>query len=194
MMDQIPLSSSSKLDSASEPARDPIAQNIESVVSFYTQEEKKISGSQRIVETISAFVGRPFFLGSVMVFVILWVLYNNLAHLFGWMEFDPPPFLWMQGIVSLGSLLTMIVVLTTQNRLAKFAEHRAHVDLQVSLLTEQKTAKLIQLVEELRRDLPMVKDRHDPEAEVLKWPTNPQQVLAAMDEKSVTGGQTPSNK
>jgi len=34
----------------------------------------------------------------------------------------------------------------------------------VSLLAEQKTAKLIALIEELRRDLPEVTNRHDPEA------------------------------
>jgi len=36
--------------------------------------------------------------------------------------FDPPPFFWLQGIVSLGALLTATVVLTKQNRLAKLAE------------------------------------------------------------------------
>ncbi len=34
------------------------------------------------------------------------------------------------------------------------AEQRAHLDLKVTLLTEQKAAKLIDLLEELRRDLP----------------------------------------
>ena len=52
------------------------------------------------------------------------------------------------------------------------------------LLTEQKTAKLIDLLEELRRDLPNVKDRHDPEAAELQQSMNPDQVLAALDERS----------
>jgi uncharacterized membrane protein len=166
----------------SESALDPIGQNIESISAFYTREEQKISGSQRIVEIFSGFVGRPLFLGSVMLFVALWVLYNISAPQFGWVEFDPAPFFWLQGTVSLGALLTTTVVLIKQNRLTKFEEQRAHLDLQVTLLTEQKTTKLIQLVEELRRDLPMVKNRHDPEAEALKQHTDPHQVLAALDE------------
>lgn len=40
----------------------------------------------------------------------------------------------------------------------------AHLDLKVTLLTGQKAAKLIDLLEELRRDLPNVRNRHDPEA------------------------------
>ena len=57
--------------------------------------------------------------------------------------------------------MTTCVVLIKQNRLA---EQRAHLDLEVTLLTEQKAAKLIDLLEELRRDLSNVKNRDDPEA------------------------------
>ena len=78
------------------------------------------------------------------------------------------------------------MVLIKQSRLAKLEEQRAHLDLQVNLLTEQKTTKIIELLEELRRDLPMVKDRHDPEAAAMQQPTNPREVLAALDERRET--------
>jgi uncharacterized membrane protein len=99
-------------------------------------------------------------------------------------EFDPAPFNWLQGIISLSALLTATVVLSKQNRLAKLAEQRAHLDLKVTLLTEQKAAKLIDLMEELRRDLPNVRNRHDSEAEELQQSMNPDLVLAALDERS----------
>jgi len=51
-------------------------------------------------------------------------------------------------------------------------------------LTEQKAAKLIDLLEELRRDLPNVRNRHDPEAAALQQSMNPDLVLAALDERS----------
>ena len=70
-----------------------------------------------------------------------------------------------------------------QNRLAKLEELRAHLDLKVTLLTEQKAAKLIDLLEELRRDLPNVRNRHDPEAMALQQPMNPELVRAALDER-----------
>ncbi len=59
-----------------------------------------------------------------------------------------------------------------------------------ALLTEQKVAKLIDLMEELRRDLPNVKDRPDPEAVELQQSMNPNRVLAALDE----GGTTPAKE
>lgn len=78
---------------------------------------------------------------------MLWVLANGVSRHFGLAEFDPTPLPWLQGIVGLGALLPATLVLTKQNRLARLAERRAHMDLVVSLLTEQKTAKLIDLLE-----------------------------------------------
>jgi len=162
--------------------RRQINQNIEAVVDFYTREDQKISRSQRIVERISLFAGRPVFLALILVFVAAWMVANTLLHQLGLHEFDPAPFVWLQGGLGLAALLTATVVLTKQNRLERLAERRAHLDLKVTLLTEQKTAKLIDLIEELRRDLPNVKKRHDPEAAVLQESMDPDAVLAALDE------------
>lgn len=162
--------------------RDQISQNIEAVLDFYTREELKISHSQRLLERFSGVIGRPLFLGMILLFVVLWTFANTVAPRFGGIVFDEPPFLWLQGIVGLGALVTATVVLIKQNRLARLAEHRAHLDLKVTLLTEQKAAKLIDLLEELRRDLPNVKNRHDPEAAALQHAMNPGLVLAALDE------------
>ncbi len=180
---------SSADDQPSSPLTGPIGQNIDSILAYYSKEEQKISRSQRIAENVSKIVGRPIFLGSTVLLVVLWMLYNSLALNYGWIEIDPPPFFWLEGLISLLALLVTIVVLTKQNRLAKLEELRAHLDLQINLLTEQKSTKLIELLEELRSDLPMVKHRHDPEAEALKQHTDPHQVLAAMDEV-LDAGQT----
>ena len=166
---------------ASEP--DQTSQNIEAILEFYAREEQKISRSQRILERISGSIGQPVFLGFILLFVVLWILANTVLRQFGMAGFDPAPFFWLQGIVGLGALLTATVVLTKQNRLAKLEELRAHLDLKVTLLTEQKAAKLIDLLEELRRDLPNVRNRHDPEAMALQQPMNPELVRAALDER-----------
>lgn len=160
-----------------------IGQNIESILAFYQQEEQKLSGSQRLLEYVSNFVGRPYFLSVILLFASLWILLSLVGRAAGWHHFDPPPFFWLQGIVSLCALLITTVVLIKQNRLARFEEQRQHLELQVNLLTEQKTTKLINLIEELRRDLPMVKDRRDPEAEAMQQPTDPHQVLTALDQR-----------
>ena len=185
-----PASPPDARDSPYESERDQISQNIKAILEFYAREEQKISRSQRILERVSGFIGQPIFLGFILLFVALWVLANAVLRKLGIAEFDPEPFFWLQGIIGLGALLTATVVLTRQNRLANLAEQRAHLDLKVTLLTEQKAAKLIDMLEELRRDLPNVRDRHDPEATALQQSMNPDLVLAALDERGESDEQS----
>jgi uncharacterized membrane protein len=174
-----------KSSPAAAPASAPdlTSQNIEAVLEFYAREEQKMSRSQRALERLSGLIGRPAFLGCILLFVALWMLSNAVMRVCGMAPFDPPPYSWLQGMLGLAALLTTTVVLIKQNRLAKLEEQRAHLDLKVTLLTEQKAAKLIDLLEELRRDLPNVKNRHDPQAAELKQAMNPDLVLAALDER-----------
>lgn len=178
-----PASRAQAGDTPLESERNQISQNIEAILEFYAREEQKLSRQQRFLERVAGLIGQPIFLVCILVFVALWMFANAVVRQFGRAEFDPAPYFWLQGIVGLGALLTTTVVLIRQNRLAKLAEQRTHLDLKVTLLTEQKAAKLIDLLEELRRDLPDVKNRHDPEAAALQQSMNPDQVLAALDER-----------
>ena len=116
-----------------------------------------------------------------MLCVTLWVLINLLSPRWALAPFDPPPYFWLQGLVGLGALLTTTMVLMTQTRQGKLAEQRAQLDLQVSLLAEQKTATLIALLEELHRDLPEVTNRHDAEAAAMEQATDPHAMLDALE-------------
>lgn len=178
-----PPSAAADPDKSSGPGLGQIRQNIETILGFYSRDEQQISASQRFLEAFSATVGRPLYLGCILVSVALWIGANVIARRAGFAAFDPPPFFWLQGMISLGALLTTTVLLIKQNRLAALEERRAHLEMQVNLLTEQKTTKLINLMEELRRDLPNVRNRHDPEAVALQQPTDAGQVLAELDER-----------
>ena len=166
---------------------DQISQNIEAVLAFYAREDQKISRSQRSLERVGDFIARPVFPGLILLFLSLWIVTSVVLRRLGIADFDPPPFFWLQGIVSLGAFLVATAVLIKQDRLGKLSEQREHLYLKVTLLTEQKTAKLIELIEELRHDLPNVENRHDPEAVALKQSMNPDQVLAALAEGGEPG-------
>jgi uncharacterized membrane protein len=86
-------------------------------------------------------------------------------------------------LLTLTALLTTTIVLIGQGRQTILAEQRAHLDLQINLLTEQKVTKLIHLLEELRADLPGVRTRHDPHVSQLKKPTDPAQLASALRER-----------
>jgi len=156
---------------------------MDTIAELHAQAEKNVGFHQRAVETVTAFLGRPLFLNLTIGVIVLWILANVYPGFFGLSRFDPAPFYWLQGAIGLGALLLTIVVLITQNRQARLSERRAQVDLQVNLLAEQKVAKLIALVEELRRDLPSVKNRVDPEAEAMQQSADPHAVLEALEGK-----------
>jgi uncharacterized membrane protein len=167
-----------------------IDQNIESVVAHKRREWEQTGASQRRVERVSRFIGRPGYLIGALGVVMVWVGLNLAGALLGLTPPDPPPFAMLQGFLTLLALITTTIVLIAQNRQMKLEQQQAQLQLQVNLLTEQKVTKLIRLIEELRRDLPMVKDRHDPQAAVLQEPADATQVLSALEE----GGLTPDSE
>lgn len=162
------------------PLPDPISQNIEAIVALHTSAERNVPQHQRIVETATTFLGRPAFLYISSVVVALWMLPNVVPDL-GLPQFDPPPFDLLQLSLGIISLPMTIAVLIKQDRQEKLAEQRAQLGLQLNLLSEQKIAKMISLIEELRRDLPEVKNRYDPEAEVMKQAADPQMVMDTLE-------------
>jgi uncharacterized membrane protein len=163
------------------PLPDPLGQNIEAIITLQAKADKDLSKTQIIVEKITAFFGRPLFLYSLLLGVSLWMLVNILPQNLGIPRFDPAPFEVLDHVLGFASLLMTSGVLITQNRQEKLAEQRAQLTLQLNLLSEQKIAKLISLIEELREDLPMVKNRYDPEAEVMMQAADPHVVIEALE-------------
>jgi hypothetical protein len=79
-------------------------------------------------------------------------------------------------------------LISDAKRVAKFRKPATLVYLlesatiEVAILSEQKLAKVIQLLEESRRDNPLVHNRVDEEAEAMAQPADPQSVFVAIKE------------
>jgi uncharacterized membrane protein len=170
------------LSDPKEPISDAVAQNISDIVALETEELEKSSRPQRWLEAVSRKIARPGYLVGVLIFGVGWIVLN-LKPWFSRPPFDPPPFAWLQGLLAFIALLTTTIVLIGQGRQIKLSEQRAHLDLQINLLTEQKVSKLIHLIEELRIDLPGVRDRLDVHASQLKKPTDAAQLASALKKK-----------
>jgi uncharacterized membrane protein len=164
-----------------------VSQEVESVASIRARAEQRLDRHQRMMEVLTTALGRPRTVYLTLSIVVGWMAFNLVTpKLFGWPRIDPPPFFWLQGMVALSALLMTTMVLITANRQTRNAEERSHLDLQVNLLAERKVAKLIALVEELRRDLPMVRDRIDREADSMQKAVDPEAMLAALEGASET--------
>jgi uncharacterized membrane protein len=168
---------------------DHIEQNVESIVALERREVEGISPSQRRVEHASRFLGRPMYLLGVLIFALVWVAANLVAAGLGRAAFDPPPFGLLDGILTLASLATTTIVLIAQNRQTRTEKQQAQLELQVSMLTEQKVTKLIHLLEELRKDLPGVRDRHDPQAAALQESADAATVVSVIEDRAPQAGE-----
>lgn len=165
------------------PLPPAVSDNIEKLADFYAQHELKKPRAAATIERFSHIVGSPaYVLGSLAVSVV-WIAYNAMASRAHWPVLDEPPFFWLQGWTSLNAFLISTTVLIRQHYAAKLAEHHAHLDLQVNLLTEKKTSKIIDLLETLRRDMPDVRNTDDQEATELSRPADARAVLSAIQEE-----------
>ena len=79
--------------------------------------------------------------------------------------------------VSVASLYIVLLIYATQRRDDELAELREQLTLELALLGEQKMAKVIQLLEEFRRDIPIVPNRTDEQADAMAQPVDPERVF-----------------
>ena len=156
---------------------DPIAKNIEAITSLHAQEVQNIANHQKVIERIAAFFGQSIFLYILLVIFAVWIGSKAFDR---FLPFHFPPFEWQNEGLSASGLLITTGVLVRQSREERFSEQRTQLMLHLMLVSEQKIAKSIALLEELRTDLPNVMNRRDPEAQAMKESTDPIVVLESL--------------
>jgi len=159
-----------------------VHEHIGAVSEFYARHEEKQTPTQRVVERVSLFLGSPAYVIGNLVFFVLWIAFNLAGPELGFGQWDEPPFFWLQGLIALNAFVISTTVLIRQNRMTKLANQHAHLDLQINLLADEKTSKIIQMLEELRRDLPNVRNKVDQEAHELAKPTDTGAVISIIEE------------
>jgi uncharacterized membrane protein len=175
-----PSSTSIYIGGQKYPLSEQVVKNIETVIGFQTKQTKKLPWRDRIVGKIAAFFGKSEFLYLQLFFFVSWVVLTHFSPQL--LPFGLPLFDAKEMGVDIAGLLIATGVLVQQNRQNQLDEQRSHLILQINLLTEQKIAKLIKLIEELREDSPTIRDRHDLEAQIMQEATDPQVVLDILQE------------
>jgi uncharacterized membrane protein len=159
-----------------------INETIGLIARLHAEHHQNATPLQRAVDRATLLLGRPRFIAVLTLIVAGWIGFNLFAAALGHRPVDPPPFPWLEGAVSLASLYMVVLILATQRREDLLAQHREQLILELALLSEQKTTKVIQLLEESRRDNPSIHNRVDREAEAMARPADPQSVIDAIKE------------
>jgi uncharacterized membrane protein len=96
--------------------------------------------------------------GSALVVIVhvlwfgTWVIVN--LGVLDWIQpFDPFPFPLLTMTVSLEAIFLALFVLASQNRLARQADKRSHLDLQIDLLAEREMTAVLQLLQDIAQHL-----------------------------------------
>ena len=161
-----------------------VIKNVEAIEHHQIQHQQNTKTHHRILSKIGAVFGSPKFLYGQIIFYAIWIGSSHLAE----QKIIPKNFPLFNPeihLLEIASLLISTEVLVYQTREEKIRAEQSHLMLQLNLVTEQKIAKLIGLVEELRVDLPDVIDRDDLEAEIMQQAIDPQAILEAIQQNSL---------
>jgi len=163
----------------------PTNEVVESIAELERRAHADISPHERAVERITRRLAHPGAVYSIVAFAAVWIGLNAALNATHRVTFDVPPYPLLQSLMTFVSLLLVVLILTTGNRVTLIELRRSQLDLQINLLTERRTAKLIDMLDALRRDLPQI-PTHDDDAEVndLRTPSDPHQVARDIEQRT----------
>jgi uncharacterized membrane protein len=144
--------------------------NIEAIVRLEQMSMESRSLGERVSDAITRVIGTMSFVVFHLLLFAFWFAVN-----LGWTPlkpFDPFPFGILTLIVSGEGVLLAIFVLVSQNRMSRQANQRSHLNLQIDMLSEQETTKLLQKVQILVDHFGLEPEAEDREAQHLSQDTH----------------------
>lgn len=163
-----------------------VEEAIQAMAAMHEAHHAEASRLDRLIDRITATVAKSSFLICVAMAIVLWVSANSVMRALGARPADVWPFSFLSLLLSCTALFISILILASQRRADRLANLREQMTLEMVLLTTQKVSKLIDLMEELRRDSPDVKDRVDLEAIEMADMPDHDTVLNAISEINAT--------
>ena len=157
-----------------------MSDTIGAIAKLHADHERAASPIQRLIERTTEWLAKPRFLGEFSLFVAGWISFVGLQMKLYGTSFDPPPFNLLQGVLTVLAVYITSLILSTQRRAGQLASHREQLTLELATLAEQKSAKTIALLEEIRRDNPLLPNRVDEDAAAMAETVNPEAVLQAI--------------
>lgn len=137
---------------------------------------------QRMGDRIAESAGQFWFICLHVIWFGAWLLLNG--GLFKRVHpFDPYPFSFLTFVVSLEAIFLSLILLMSQSREMKQEEARAKLDLQINLLTERETTKVLELVHALCARQGMA-EANDEEVKDLLQPVEPDQLLNELESRA----------
>ena len=163
-------------------AADPTQYNVEAIAKLEHDALRRRTSTERVSDAITKLVGNVGFLLGQFIFIAIWAMLN-LHFVPGFKGFDPFPFGALALIVSSEGVFLTIFVLISQNRMARQSERRSHLDLQVSMLSEQELTTILQMMHKLCQHLGVDVDATRQEVQSFSNTTDVHKLANELDDK-----------
>ena len=140
------------------------------------------SSADRLSDAITWVAGSSGFVAAHVIFFTAWITLN-VGMVASVPVFDPYPFSFLTLVVSLEAIFLSIFVLMSQNRAARLADRRAHLDLQVDLLAERELTAILHMLRALCAKEKVVLDDVGTDVNDLLEETDVTELASDLDEK-----------
>ena len=169
-------------DRADQPVSNVLDRNINALIRRRASEERNLSLQQRVANAITSFVGSMGFVYLHAAIFILWILINV-----GWLPIVPawdPSLVVLAMAASVEAIFISTFVLISQNRMASKDDKRADLSLQIELLNEHETTRLITMVSAIARKLEIDTEVASEELEEMQRNVAPEVVLEEIERQN----------
>lgn len=159
-----------------------VHENIEAVANMEQEFLRSRTRVDRVIDGIADFTGSLKFVGGHLAWFLLWFLINT-GSIPGVHPFDPFPFILLSMVVSCEAVILSALVLMKQNRMGQHADEREHLHLQINLLAEKESTKILQTLQLICRHMGIQEAVRDPQTRELSQDTMVDNLAAELREK-----------
>ena len=135
-----------------DPQGSAIDENVAAIKAWEQATLRARTRSEQLSDWVAATAASgPTMVAHLIAFTV-WIA-ANLSLIPGIAPFDPFPFPLLTLIVSLEAIFLALFVLASQNRLARQADQRSELDLQIDLLAEREMTVVLRLLQDIATHL-----------------------------------------
>jgi uncharacterized membrane protein len=157
-----------------------VKKNIQSIAQLEQEFERRRSPVDRVSDAVTRFAGSVWSAAAHAALFTGWILVNT-GCLPGVRPFDPYPFSFLGLAVALEAIFLTTFVLMSENRQDRKADQWAHLDLQISLLAEQESTKMLQMLQRIHEYLGLQKGAGDKELKELVEKTHVETLVQELE-------------
>jgi uncharacterized membrane protein len=127
---------------------DATGRNIGAIAALEVAAHHGRSAADRLGDAVARLTGTVPFAFIHLALFVTWIVVNT-GFVAAIAVFDAYPFSFLTLVVWLEAIFLSVFVLMSQNRMAREADARAHLDLQVDLLAEQELTTILHMLHAL---------------------------------------------